>query len=465
MAEITDLTQKIKRGRIRAIANKEITPEFAAKLGAAHGTFLGSKGILVIGREYNNNNRMIKRAYISGVMSSGVDILNLHSAPVPVLQFCIRRFGASGGVYMSSGSSLEGEISIRIFDSSGVEYNAKNIESINEYFKNAKINRANPSEVGSISDIPHTQDIYKKALPQFINRKLFQQKKLHAVIDCSYGPTSVTIPSILSDLKIDVIAINSYESDRKSAEVFPNLRSIKNCVNIVKAASADLGVILDADGSRAVFVDETGYLLTYEELMMFFMSYEENIKKSKGNTIVTSDSSSRVLEQYTEQQGYKLLKSSNYPGEISRTIREERALFGGADTYKYYFPQYGPFSDATFTTLKILEVLASQNAPLSSLIRTFPRTIHAYKTLQVKSDVINSLTLDLKRLLRENKDPSLDYQDILLGMKIYLKEQGWVIIMPSLHSNSIELTAEGNDSSKAEELIKYAENLLAPLLK
>ncbi len=468
MTDITDLTQIIKRGRIRAPGNEVITAEFSAKLGGAHGSYLGTKGVVVVSREYNNLNRMIKRSYIGGVMGAGVDLLNLHSAPVPVLQFCIRRFGANGGAFFSTGSSLEGESTIRFFDSAGVEYNIKNLESVNEHFKSDKINRVNPNHVGTLTDIPATQDIYKKSIPKFIDRSLFKDRKLQIVVDCSYGPTSVTIPTILSDLNIDVIAINSYESDRQTAESFPNLNSIKNSVNIVKASGADLGVVLDPDGSRALFITDQGTILNYEELMMFFIHYDKEISKSKGRPIITSQSASKVLTQFVESENFEVIRSENFPGEISRSLREERAAFGGADTLKFYFPQYGPFSDATFTTLKILEILARHDMPLSSLVRTFPRTILAYKTIPIKEDGLKTFNNDIKSVIKENSEHDIDYQDIILGIKLIKHGVGWVMITPSIHSNTIELTAETiakNDHEKSEELIELAEKYINELNK
>ncbi len=463
MSEITDLINIIKRGRIRAIGNEVITPELSAKLGAAHGSYLGSKGVLVVAREYNNLNRMIKRSYIGGAMSAGVDLLNLHSAPVPVLQFCIRRFGANGGAFFSTGSSVEGESTIRFFNSAGIEYDISELESVNEYFKNNKIDRVRPSKVGTLTNIPATQDIYKKTIPKFIDRSLFRDQKLQIVVDCSYGPTSVTIPTILSDLNIDVIAINSYESDRNTTEPFPNLRSIKNAVNIVKASNADLGVVLDADGSRALFINDQGTILNYEELMMFFIHYDQEIKNSKGKPVITSESASRVLTKYVENENFKIFRSENFPGEISRSLREERAVFGGADTFKFYFDQYGPFSDATFTTLKILEVLAKHKLPLSSLVRTFPRTILAYKTIPVQPEVLNTFNTKIKSIVKQEDENQIDYQDLILGIKLIKKGTGWVIITPSLQSNNIELTAEPSEegnSKMSEDLIRLAEDYI-----
>jgi mannose-1-phosphate guanylyltransferase/phosphomannomutase len=454
MLEITGLDQITARGRIRAMGNETLTPEIVARIGAAHGNYIGSKGILVIGREYNNNNRMLKRAYISGVMSAGVDVLNLHSSPVSVLQFCIRRFGASGGVYFSTGSSLEGEVTIRIFDSAGVEYNEKNIESINEFFKKDKLKRAKNLEIGSISDIPHTHDIYKKAIPQFVNKKLFTNKALRVVLDCSYGPAGITTPSILSELNIDVIAVNSYE--RRSADVFPNVQSIQSAVQIVRAANADLGVVLDSDGSRALYIDDTGAILSFEELMMLFITYDDYMKKAKNTPIVFSKSSSKILGEFIKNKGYIPIISNNYPGELSRSVREERASLGGSDTYKFYFPQYGPFSDATFTTMKILEILIANNVPLSALTRSFPRMIHAFKSIPVKKEDLGHIKSQIKEKFRESDD--LDYQDIMLGIKVLYKDEGWVTIIPSLQSSTVDITAEAfGDPTNAEKILERVE--------
>ena len=85
-------------GRIVAKANYVFTPEISCSLGSIHGSLFNQTESLVIGRDYHNDSRMLKRAYTSGVMSTGVNLLNLGDCTFPMLQFTIRRFGASGGV-------------------------------------------------------------------------------------------------------------------------------------------------------------------------------------------------------------------------------------------------------------------------------------------------------------------------------------------------------------------------------
>ena len=79
---------------------------------------------------------------------------------------------------------------------------------------------------------------------------------------------------------------------------------------IKQDTKADLGIIVENSGARALYIDETGCLLTYEELMMYFMKYDKYIARSKGSPIFISVSSSNILEQYAvDTLGYNILKT------------------------------------------------------------------------------------------------------------------------------------------------------------
>lgn len=93
-----NLNKLYKNGRIIGRANYIFTPEIASSIGSIHGSTFKVDETIVIGRDYHNDSRMLKRGYTSGVMSTGVNLLNLSDCTYPLLQFTIRRFGASGGV-------------------------------------------------------------------------------------------------------------------------------------------------------------------------------------------------------------------------------------------------------------------------------------------------------------------------------------------------------------------------------
>ncbi|MFW9938959.1 MAG: hypothetical protein ACFFD5_15035, partial [Candidatus Thorarchaeota archaeon] len=371
---VQNLAELNKNGRIIGRANYIFTPEISSSIGSIHGSLFKMNETIVMGRDFHNDSRMLKRAYASGVMSTGVNLLNLSDCTYPLLQFTIRRFGASGGVYFSGGHLYSEDVGVRFVDAGGIEL-AQNeisriIESYNTYPK--QVRRVNPSEIGQLTAIPQTQDVYIKSLEQFVDKKQIRNAKLKIVIDCSYGPTGKISPLLFNDIGIEVIALNTHYRQKDNVPV-PSINTVRNAADIVKASNSHLGVCFDVDGSRLLVIDENGLEVSFEDLLMLFVAYDERIQKSKSNTIITTPSISSVVKKYIEDNGFPLKLVENYPGEISRQIREERACFAAADTFKYYFPQFAPFSDGNFILLKILEIMATQKDLLSSLIRGFPK--------------------------------------------------------------------------------------------
>ncbi len=449
------VTKLIQKGRLVAKANFVLTPEFAAILGGVHGTYLKNNGIVVMARDYRFDSRMLKRAYSAGAMGTGIDLLDLKSSPLPLLQFCIRRFGASGGVYFSSGHSIHGETGIRIFDSGGVEFSFEQMKELIALF-DQQPKRVDPTEVGHLSDIPHTVDIYSKAVPQFINKKKLSEAGLKLVLDCSYGPAGAITPPILGNLDVDVIALNTF-AQYSMKRVVPSLDSIRNACEIVRASKADLGVVLDVDGTRSVIIDETGAAVRFEDLMMLYLLHDENLQKSKNSKVMTTYSCSKILDDFCESENFPLMRTENSPGNISRKIKEERACFGASDTMKFYFPQYGPFSDATFSLLKLLETLAVTEEPLSVLLRNLPKTIQAQKTVAVEPEIAKNLHEMLKAKLEEKK---IDFIDDLFGIKILYDPRSWVYIVPSIHRDALNIISEAPDMKESQKLIELVEKFL-----
>ena len=118
---VQNLKDLDKHGRIIGRANIVFTPEIASSIGSIHGSLFSQNESVVIGRDYHNDSRMLKRGYTSGCMSTGVNLLNLSDCSYPLLQFTIRRFGASGGAYFSGGHLYSDEVGVRFVDAGGVE--------------------------------------------------------------------------------------------------------------------------------------------------------------------------------------------------------------------------------------------------------------------------------------------------------------------------------------------------------
>lgn len=457
---VQNLSELNKSGRIIGRANYIFTPEIASSIGSIHGSLFKINETIVIGRDYHNDSRMLKRAYTSGVMSTGVNVLNLSDCTYPLLQFTIRRFGASGGVYFSGGHLYSEDVGVRFVDAGGIELAPteiqKIIDSYNTYPK--QVRRVNPSEIGQITAIPQTQDVYIKSLEQFVDKKRIREANLKIVIDCSYGPTGKISPILFNEVGIEVIALNTHYKQKSNVPV-PSINTIRNTADIVKASNSQLGVCFDVDGSRILVIDENGLEVQFEDLLMLFIHYDERIQKSKSSTIVTTSSISSIAKQFIKENGFLIKEVENLPGEISRQIREERACFAAADTLKFYFPQYSPFSDGNFILLKILEIMAAQKDVLSSLIRGFPKGVKLNKTIPISSDLVSIVHNRLREMIDDHK---FKYLDIINELKV-IDEEVYTDIKVALYRDAIILSSEAKDKNKAKIIVEKLSKLISEL--
>ncbi|TFF89911.1 MAG: hypothetical protein EU548_05685 [Promethearchaeota archaeon] len=446
----------LKDGRIVGKANFVLTPEIASEIGSIHGTLFNQNESVVMARDYHLDSRMLKRGYSSGFMSTGVNLLNLSDSTFPLLQFTIRRFGASGGIYFSGGHLYSEDVGIRFVDAQGMEFSQPEIQKIVDLYNSypQKIRRVHPNSLGQITAIPQTQDIYIKALQQFVNKKEMKNQDIKVVVDCSYGPTGKLTPILLNEIGLETIALNTHYRQRDSP--VPNINTIRNASNIVKASSSHLGVCFDVDGSRILVMDENGLELSFEDLFMLFVTYDKKIQNSKGNKIITTNSISPVVKKYIENEGFPVKQVENHPGELSRQIREERACFAASDTLKFYFPQFMPASDGNFILLKLLEIMTEQNDLLSSLTRGFPKGIKVNKTINVSPDVIDNIHNRLQEITDEH---SFKFQDIINELKI-VDNDVTTTVKVALNRDAILLSSESDNTKKSKEMLSKVENII-----
>jgi phosphomannomutase len=281
-----------------------------------------------------------------------------------------------------------------------------------------------------------------------VNKKQIRDANIKIVVDCSFSPTGKITPLLFNEVGIEVIALNTHYRERSIVPV-PSINTIKNTADIVKASNSHLGVCFDVDGSRILVIDENGLEISFEDLLMFFIAYDKRIRNSKNSTVIVTPSVSPVVKNFIEESGHPIKLAENYPGELSRQIRQERACFAAADSLKFYFPNYSPFSDGNYILLKILEIMSIQNDLISSLTKGFPKGVKVNKTIPVSAEIIETIH---NRLIEFVEEHDLKYQDIINELKI-IDDDVYVNIKVALNRNAILLSAESENKRKSEKMI------------
>ncbi len=360
------MVYKFLRGRIVGIPNKEITPEDAAELGAIIGSWYGEKSVVVTGRDYNPSSRMLKRAFVSGLMSAGVDVMDFHAAVVGEVSYSIKRFGARGGLSVASYPVIEDHIQFRIYTSPGYEVTGDGLGGI---IREKKIRRSPPGETGWVTYAEYIHKLYVSAITAFINSDIVSSKGLRIAISTSYGPSDLVLPDLLANLDVDYILLSSSRKPVKGFQ-YPFVRDIVRVSNIVRSAKLDLGVVLNNDASALVVIDDTGRPLLPEELGLILLQMIP-----RGANVVVGADVFGFIDKVFDSYGVGVTRIGAAEASVMKECVKLRPAIGFNSVGEYVHPLFSLGYDAVLTLAKVLEAVASTGKTVSEIVRgqLYPR--------------------------------------------------------------------------------------------
>lgn len=349
--------------------NVEITPEFASKLGCAYGTILGKGSIVYTGRDVDKSSRMLKRAIIAGLISTGVDVQDLRATPVPILRFAIKTQGGSGGVHVKRSPFDPHLTNIKFFDKDGFDLSISQEQNIERIFFREEFYRANIEDIGSI-DIPtRIIELYKNFYLNSLDIKTIKSSNLKFIIDYSFGSTVMFFPNIIGDFDLEIFSLNAYMDGKKSVRSLQEFKDALNKIStMVKSFKSDFGVLIDANGEKIFVIDDSGEILSNTRLaaVMIKLLLQEKEKLVVTLPINASFELINMLNNLNVQ--------INFTSTIPRTLIRDSTksdfcadLIGG-----FIFVNFLPFFDGIYTIGKFIELLAKSGKSLSILKKDTP---------------------------------------------------------------------------------------------
>jgi phosphomannomutase len=439
-------------------SNKILTVELASLLGGSMGTILDPDSIVLIARDYRRDSRALKRAFSGGLMASGTEVIDLRATPTSVLQFSIRRFGADAGVMFTRSHNLAGMVSIRLFDSTGIEFAGKTTYKMINLAENREIRWADPLKIGWLS-VADAMTIYSRAVAGFFgeNKNDLEKAQLRVVIDCGCGPASHILPDLLSEFGCEVITLNAHRP--RNPLFLPNPQSLYRLKETVQATEADLGVALDAEARHAIFVDSQGQIRTPEETAS--INLNSRYKSSPHATVVIGNTVHPSV--YQNLQNKKIFVGHEEPGEAARAVLEHRAIYGFNDTGLNILPVFSPGSDAIVAALSIMAEMA----------RTSLTSIELFNDHQVSFQRKEKIAFPLIKMLSFfravlNQPPEgFICVDTFLGIKLITQGKEWIhlYLAEGLDMLQLEVHDPMDDHGRKGELMDLAHEIIADHLK
>jgi len=434
---------------VSGLVNVDITPEFAAKLGAAFGASLPVGSTVTINRDLHRSARMIKRGIIGGLPSAGINVADLRFVPIPVARYITRISDAAGGVHVRVSPYDQRVVDIKFMDKRGLNLDKNTERNIERVFFREDFRRVYLDQIGQIDYAPQVISRYTTNLMSALDVEAIKKANCYIVVDYGAAPSAQVLPQILADLNCKEVALNAHMDETKMSISPEELqRSIQQLATICSALQATLGVRLDVGGERIFVVDDLGRILRGTITLAAFAVMA--FRAAGGSAIAVPVTQPQLFEKIAAQYGGQILRTKADLYDLMNAASKESVIMAGDGAGSLIFPQFQPTVDGLMATVKLLEYLAMQQAKLSDVIASLPPFYTA--TRRVSCAWENKGTV--MRLLNERfQDQKVERID---GIKIYLGDE-WVLVLPDPDSPFFQIYTEGSSAGAAESLAdKYA---------
>ena len=439
-------TSAFDEGAVTGLTNLELTPDVAAGLGAAYGTLLPAGSTVLTVRDAHPAARMLRRAFVGGVGSTGVHVVDLGMLPVPVMRHKLETFGEVGGVSFQQVHGVRGMTAIRFFAEQGIDISTSFAKSVERVFMREEFRRVPHQEIGVIHEHPRLVDFYAESYLQTLAVDQIRARRFRLVVDNSHSAAVVVLPRLLDALGCDVVSLNAHTEGFHEALLDAEMaQAQQRLATIVKALDADLGIWLHPGGERLQLADRSGRVWRDLGLTALVIAALAAARLPAGEVAlpVYAPGSFRTA---LAAAGHRVRDTLSSPRAITEASRLRGTLVATAGEGDLTFPRLHHAPDALFATGAILELLARAGEPLEELGARAPATPVAHQTLDCPMERKGEV---MRRYVEGLAGRATSFLD---GVKVTTAD-GWVLLRPDRVAPRLHLHAEAGDAAAAAAVV------------
>jgi phosphoglucosamine mutase len=433
---------------VRGVANKELTPDLAYKLGWAGAQVLAGetthKPVILVGGDTRISCGMLEAALVAGICSAGADVYICGVIPTPGIAYLVRKYKCDAGVMISASHNSFEYNGIKFFSSSGYklpdEVEDKIEELINSYDSEDVSERPVGGQIGRRIEKKNASRDYSENLKRRMSVDLSGMK---IGLDCANGACGHIAPGLFSDLGADVIAMGT-EPDGLNINDQCGSTHMERLRQLVRREGCDIGIAFDGDADRMLAVDENGALVDGDVIMAIVALDMKRSNQLKDDSLVVTVMSNLGLDIMAGEQGIKLVKTKVGDRYVLEEMLKEGYTIGGEQSGHIILLEHSTTGDGMLSALRLLRALVNSSERLSE----------AKNIMQVLPQVLKSARVpnDRKAAAMEDKDikAACDKVQAQLGSK------GRILVRASGTEPIIRVMIEGQD---IEEITKMTEQI------
>ncbi|MDT0343827.1 mannose-1-phosphate guanyltransferase [Streptomyces litchfieldiae] len=432
---------------VSGILNVEITPELAVRLASAYATTLKKGSTVTTARDHSRGARALKRAVISALQASAIDVRDLENVPLPVARQQTAR-GSAGGVMIRTTPGVPDSVDIMFFDERGADLSQAGQRKLDRVYARQEYRRAFPGEIGDLRFPASVFDAYTGSVLRAVDITGVAESGLKIVVDAANGSAGLVLPSLLGRLGVDALTINPGLDEARPTETAEARRAgLVRLGEIVASARAAFGVRFDPVGERLALVDERGRIIEDQRALLVMLDLIAAERRS--GRVALPVTTTRIAEQVAAYHGTQVEWTTTSPDDLTRVAHKESSVFGGDGQGAFIVPEFSSVFDATAAFTRLIALVARTQLSLSQIDARIPRA-HVLRRDVATPWAIKGLVM--RRVVEAAGDRTIDTTD---GVRVVEPDGRWILVLPDPAEAVTHLWAEGPDDAAAQELLDH----------
>lgn len=424
---------------VRGVANVELTPELAFKLGYAAAKYFSREGNapkIIIGRDTRRSGQMLEAALAAGICSAGGNAHLLGVMPTPAVSFLTSVVKANAGVVISASHNPFEDNGIKFFSRTGHKL-PDAVEDEIEAIVKTPIDYSKAVSGSSVGSIVHEDNLAELYIKHILGTAYADLKGLKVVMDCSNGANSQIAPVILRSLGAEVITIFN-EPNGININNGCGSTHLEALQQKVVEVGAHVGIANDGDADRCLAVDENGDTLDGDQIMLICALELMKRKKLQDNMLVVTVMSNVGLHQAMKTHGGKTCKTAVGDRYVLEEMLKHNYSIGGEQSGHIIFSEFAKTGDGILTAVQLLCAMVKNNKPLSELGAVMTKYPQVLLNVRVKN--------------KNGWQERAAIQEVIKKYQDELGDNGQILVRASGTEPLIRVMAEGPNQERLEQI-------------
>ena len=437
-----------EEGSVKGRTNTELSCEMATKLAEALGTTLPVGSTVYVSRDYHKSSRMLKRAFLGGLLSTGINVIDITFMPSSAMRFNLaNNKDIVAGVHFRQSISNKTDTEVLFFNEEGLRIDTNTAKSIERIFFRENFRRVDPEKIGSIEEAKFLDKRYKAEIIKHLDKDTIKNRDFKIAVDLAYGSISTIYPELLSELGLENITLNAYPDEKKLTILPTIIKHAKRDLSlIVKNLGLNAGFIIYPNGQKMEIVSDKGEVLSYHIALLTMLYMLDRSKEGKKRVFLPAWAPDFVDEQFSNLQ-IERGKYRNFKAEQLKQYTLVASVDGN-----FAFTEFALNRDTIYASLKMVEMMIKYDFKISSIVKEVDKFFYKEDYIECPNALKGKM---MRKFLEDSKGKKSSHLD---GVKIWTDEKDWILMIPDQDNDRLNLYVQAKDEVSGEAILKEYKN-------